>query len=693
MTSKRIKLPKSRVYSSVDYLAALRNKCFQDVELKTYEFDEYNLEGKLVLFDAVGKTYDYKPFQEGNTGKCAPFCATVNTVDGERVAFCGLLFDKNAIADCYKLITVDGMNDVMRLVNEPYYGSIPITSGICCLASEQIYQDYRDELIHSKIHPLDRYIHAPEELHLAIGNLAVFSTGWGEGNYFAYAAITEDGKICAICIDFRVLKPNKDDSEQIEIQVDIAEAVSAENKDIIANQTALINDESTNAIARFNAYMHRAAEYNSLGKFDKSMADYMSALDVGEKLESSPEISGRMWMLYDSTAQQLRAMNRPFDAIALYERAIAYGGIVNASAFINIIDIYLSEKIPNKALEAAFRMRKMRPNDANAYYKLAEIYVELMRYKDAADCYQTLIDVFKLKECAFECALCLLQCEQVDQANAVLENYRLSGGALNELYYYHVALVEYKRKNLLKAYRLAVSAYTINGEYLPILHLLIELDTYRMNFEFVTRWTSRYLDRRVNSEFGYSQRARAYFALNDYERAIDDYGKLIKLSDNYMYVGLEALCYIMLGDFNRAQKLIKSLKHKSPHYYQIALVTLYYARLGSHAPQIPPEKHKLFSNLYAGDDFFICLILIFIRIRAFSAAEAALQQMNLLALREPELLITAASLQLVLKTAKGNTNTIESDVRAYATNYLSNGVYDDSFIDELCVSVTNLAKV
>lgn len=231
------------MYPTTRYDDIIRYKRINDVELMYYEFDEVNLEN-LVMFDGVDYVNTYAPFKERLPKKGRPFCLAVNTEDGERVAFAGVIYSEEN-ADLYK--TISERADIYKLAFDKLYATVPITSGICCFASDSVYSDYLFEL-KSGENPLESVVKNGNNLHMLLGNLAVFSCGWGEGSFSAYAGFGLDGDVNKIIVDFGMFPTVEDESETftIEIDVNITDAYEddpklSRNENAIAKQTMILS--------------------------------------------------------------------------------------------------------------------------------------------------------------------------------------------------------------------------------------------------------------------------------------------------------------------------------------------------------------------------------------------------------------------------------------------------------------------
>lgn len=611
---KRVTIPKTRMYPTTRYDDIIRDKRINDVELMYYEFDEVNLEN-LVMFDGVDYVNTYAPFKERLPKKGRPFCLAVNTEDGERVAFAGVIYSEEN-TDLYK--TISERADIYKLAFDKLYATVPITSGICCFASDSVYSDYLFEL-KSGENPLESVVKNGNNLHMLLGNLAVFSCGWGEGSFSAYAGFGLDGEVNKIIVDFGMFPTVEDESETftIEIDVNITDAYEddpklSRNENAIAKQTMILSMASDDE-TRFNAYLNRANVMRAEKRGNEAIADYEAAIALGTQ---NPKIhtSSKLVYAFENAAEAASEIGDSQKAIEFLKNENEVVGTMNSNAYNKLIQLLLDEKLPNEALSVAEQTVIDRPLDANAYYRLADVYMDLQQFDKAADCYNVLMKKFALSDSVFDKVACLLRLDRLDEAANDLDEY-LKTSPPNEYFYTEYANIYMRRHDTVNAYRYAVAAYSMNNQFMPALHILIECDERRLNYEENCIWVGKYLERRPNSLFGYLERGWSMVRLGNLDEASKDYERALNIAYSPKIISLNALIYLLKGDKSKVSKILKRLHSaKETAYFTSVSILDYMARKRDFRRKHMSSSCRWYATVHADDDFLLFCALCFAEI-------------------------------------------------------------------------------
>lgn len=634
---KTFYVKKSKLYSEADYTAILLNKKYMGFSFEYNELDKIEIKsGALCMFDAYSSTNNVRPFlKKFPCSKCVPYAMSVSTSQGNRIAYAGLKFSDEAAVEWVLALTEE--KDVLKLLSDVESVSAIIHSGIVCYGDYIVMREY-DSLVKntSNFHPMDSVISldgntiANFEVN-SENKFCVFSSGWGEGNYSSFIGLSKNKEVVGFITDFAMFdKPKSvvENSEVIpyEFEITIDEmyrnnSALSDSENHIAKWSMVIDNASqVDGMTLFNAYSRRGYAYHSLQQYKNALNDYLKAIELGHKLETTTNsFKFHAWALYDNAGIINRELGNTIDAIRLFEQAKLNGDSFYAGAYTNLIDIYMQIKNLDSALEVASEMIADRPLDPNAYNKRAEVYVALEDYVNAIQDYNTLINKFKWTESIIDKSFCLSALNKFDEALECLESYLLENKA-NELYYYNKGLLQFKKKEFSAAYGNLIMAYNFNCDYIPTLHLLIEIGDLTFNYKEIVKWSSKYIELRAGNEFGYNIRADAYINLKQYDLAIIDYEYIVNhiCQDNSYYLQL-VYSYSLKKDMSKASKYAKILKNKHEVPYNMNALGIMYSVKKKF---IKAEKNLLFSyeanNL---EPYFIeRLIEFYIKFKHFNKA-------------------------------------------------------------------------
>lgn len=687
---KRVTIPKTRIYPTTRYDDIIRDKKINDVELMYYEFSEIDLL-KLVMFDGVDYINTYAPFKE-RLPKCGkPFCLAVNTEDGERVAFAGIIYsDENA--DMYK--TISQRDDFYKVANDKFYASVPITSGICCFASEIVYSDYLFELKNGD-NPLASVVKNGNNLHMTLGNLAAFSCGWGEGSYNVFAGIGLDGKVNKVIADFGMFPTEEDESDTItvEIDVDITDAYEdnpklSKNENAIAKQTLILSmaeDDET----RFNAYLYRANVLRAEKRNIEAIADYQCAIDIGVNI-SKIHSSSKLVYAFENAAEAAIEVGDQQKAIEILKREVETVDTMNSNAYNKLIQLLLEDKLPREALNIAEKIVVERPLDANAYYRLADVYMDLQQLDKAADCYEVLVKKFALTDSVFDRVACLMRLDRVDEAAQSLDDY-IKTSPPNEFFYTAYANIYMRRHDTVNAYKYAVAAYSINNQFMPALHLLIECDERRLDYDEILIWSGKYLERRPLSAFGYLEHGWTLARLADFDGAIKNYERALTISYSPKIISLNALMYLLNREKSKVSKILKRLHAaKEMSYYTSVSLIDFMMRKSDFRRKHTLSTCRWFSSVKVDDDFLLFCELCFADINCFEAVQVLTERLS--KSRDTLVSCEANAIMLMMLKRTGRELEFTAALEDYVALY-STKENHDVFRQAILTSTEHLSKI
>lgn len=605
-----VKIPKSRLEAPVDFDQAIYGHSVCGVKLRYMQFDFIQFEsGRIVMFDAYSVAHKYGPFNAECGIVAFPFCCICMTDGGERVAYAGLKFgDDRAV----KWRPLHSSNNVLqRLAFDPDAGSVAVPSGVCCFSDEAAYAKYRSA-VNGEMHPLAGEIVLDGQTHDRVETLgktyAVFSTGWGDGNYKCYAGESASGGITAVIADFGMIDySNSADDELIDVEVDIGDGelyvydpTKTEAQNHVARWTAVL-ESSTDPAERLRAYSRRGYAYHSANDTDRALADYMAAVECSKSVTDRVGLY-RAWSVYDNAAEIFCARSDYESAIKLMNDALEVNDTFYAGAFVRLIDLYLLVKHEDKALETSLKMCEKRPDDPVAHMKHAECCVAVMDYATAAIEYGILADKFRLYENLFDEASCFIEMGDYEKAFEALERHPAKENY--EQYWYFRALIDYKRHSLTTALNYAERSHGLDREYLPTLYLLIDIEALLNDYHAVARYAEEYKKLRPDNEYGYSICADAHMILGNFSECARNYCYLfdnIKADDKY--AALAAVVCTKTGETKRSAAMLKKLKRKRSDYYYGAIYGMYITKYRDRFSELDRVVYKL----NADADFLVML--------------------------------------------------------------------------------------
>ena len=570
---KTVKIPRSRIQPPVDFGAVLGGGNICGVELEYNELGFMQFEnGKVVLFDAYSAAHGYSAFDVDFGVVAFPFYLSCMTDSGERVAYSGLRFGEERVTE-WKLLCSDRALGMLAV--DPDAASVPINSGVCCIADEGAYKAYAAHL-KDELHPLAGQIilngQTHEEIEVLGRKYAVFSSGWGDGRYRCYIGYTADGRPMSLIVDFGMIEYKlKPDKMLVEVEIDVPagdayiyDPHKSERENNIARWTEII-ENTDSAVERLHAYSRRGYLYHSINDTDSALADYMAAVQECKNVTERVELR-KAWSVYDNAAGIYCQRSDYESAIKLMTDALAAGDDFYAGAYVRLIDLYQITKRTDEAKKIAERMIRNRPDDPVAHMKYAECAVSAMDYASAARAYHTLATDFRLYENLFDEASCLIELGEYEKADGVLDSHPAK--EYSEQYMYYEAYLAYKRKQYTEAVEYAERANRIDPEYMPALYLLIDLESLMQDYHAVARYGEAYIKLRPDHEYGYNVCAEAYLILGVLQFSARNYYRLYKSvrSNDDTYAALAAVTAWGTGDKKRAGAILHKLKRKKSAY-------------------------------------------------------------------------------------------------------------------------------
>ncbi len=604
-----IKIPKSRLAAPIDFGAVISSCKALDIKLKYGElsFIQTSCE-PIVMFDAYSASHSYVPVSDKSGVLAFPFYLCCMTDGGERVAYCGLRYSEEKAVE-WRLCRDDAA--LIRLVYDENGASVPISSGVCCLATASAYKEYRAH-IKDEIHPLSGHIVLNGQTHECVDlfgkKYAVFSTGWGDGSYRCYEGVAQDGSVVALIVDFGMIEYARHDKSEIEeVQVDLPDSTGfvydpskSESENNVAKWTLALIGE-TDSAARLLAYARRGYAYHSMNNIDAALADYTSA--VAEcKHVTDRGLLLRAWSVYDNAAEIYIKRSDYDSAIALMIDALSVKDHFYAGAYVRLIDLYLLTKRTDKAMEIAARLIAERPDDPVANMKYAEVCVASMNYTGAARTYERLATEFQFYENLFDEASCLIELGDLDGADSALERHPTK--EYNEQYWYYKAYIDYKKRRYSDALKKAEKSYGMDNEYMPALYLLIDIHSIMQEYHAVARYAEEYIKLRPDNEYGYCVCAEAHMILGNFSECSRNYGYIYDaIVKDDKYAALSAITAAKMGDSKRKARFLKILRRKHSDYYSGAIYAVYITKYNKRALELSKVVYKLRTD----DDFLLQL--------------------------------------------------------------------------------------
>ncbi len=676
---KKFEIAKSRLYSKADYTEMLEKKQFGGISLSYGELDGLPINtGAICVFDAYGggavkpflQIFDYK--------SCVPFYVSAPTSRGNKIAFAGLRFSSEKAAE-WKLALFNE-KDVIKLASNGGSVASRIDSGIVCIGDFENFSEY-EALVreHGKrdSHPLDGVLsfdgNAAFKFPVTDNSaVAVFSSGWGDGCFSSYIGYGESGNPVSFICDFDLLeydvKDVSGDVIEYEFDTDIEElyvddpALSVDENNVKKWTLVLDYKGELDDFALYKAYSGRGFALHRLGRLDDALKDYYSALAITEDKNRKKNFKMREWTLYDNAGTINRALGNKSEAIRLFEKAKNLDDSFYSGAYSNLIDIYSGEKNYDKALEICDEMTKRRPLDPVSFMSRAEINVSLGNFAAAIKDYDVLIEKFLWDDGIFEKVSCLIELERYDEAEKSLAGY-LTENAANELYYYSLGLLEYKRGKYVKSYENLLRAFECNPEYVSALNLLIEIDDLFLDFVSELSWARLYIDCRPSGGYGYYVRAEQNLRLGNYREAARDREFIAENFGGDALNGRGIVCaYILAKDFSRAKKAIKNLKKKDSAAYMNSLGLYYIAKR-----KFPKGEKLLLSAAADGESetYFADLIDAYIYSGNIKAAENYIEKAARFAPSSARLLFSRISLCKKTNDMNGLSDVLNEYLRKY----------------------------
>ncbi len=606
-----VKIPKNRLVAPIDFGDVTTVKTICGVRLTYSEFPFLQLsDRRAVLFDAYSASNKYKPFDIDCGAIAFPFCLTCMTDDGERVAYCGLRFSEQRAVEWKTLCDKSALG---RLAVDGYAAAVPITSGVCCLSDVSTYEMYLSH-IRDEVHPLDGLIVLNGQTHTEVNvcgkKLAVFSTGWGDGQYNCYVGYSADGAVSAVIVDFDMIEYPETDDTLVETEIDVEDDTyvydpeKTERENNIARQTHELK-HTTDPVKRMRAFARRGYSHHSARDLDAALADYLAAIECCKHITDRAELQWA-WSVYDNAAELLCARSDYDSVVRLMTDALAASDGFFAGAYVRLIDTYQTVKRADKALETAERMKEKRPTDPVAYIKYAECCVSVMDYAAAADAFDRLATEFKLYENLFDEASCYIALGEHDKAANVLERHPAK--EQYEQYWYYKAYIDYKERRFDRAREYAEMSHALDAEYMPALYLLIDIESVLQEYRAVAMYAEEYKKLKPDNEYGYSVCAESHLMLGNFSECARNYLYLygrIKPSDKY--AALAAMVCKTIGDQKRCAEMLRILKRKRSAYYYGAIYGVYIAKYR----EITDKSDKVVKQL-RGDDEFLLLFAIYL---------------------------------------------------------------------------------
>lgn len=608
-----VKIPKNRLCAPIDFGAVLTSHCACGVKLSYEEFPFMQFPNKkVVLFDAYSAAHRYAPI-EAECGVLAfPFRLGCMTDEGERVAYCGLRFSEEKPVEWKPVIGKEAMG--LLAVDEDA-AAVALPSGVCCISSEAGYGEYYKH-IKGDAHPLDGLIVLDGQTHTEVElygeKFAVFSAGWGDGPCKCYVGYDASGAVAVLMVDFGMIEYPASDGTLTDVEVDAGEGTyvydpqKSESENNIAKWTHELG-RAHDDVMRMQAYSRRGYAYHLARDYDAALKDYLSAIECCKKIKDNSALHGA-WFAFDNAAEILSARSDYDSAIKIMEDALAVNDSFYSSAYVRLIELYRLVKREDKALASARLMLSRRPDDPVAYIKYAECCVAATDYAEAAKAFDTLATEFWLCENLFDEASCLIALGEHEKAIQALERHPAK--EQYEQYWYYKAYIDYKEHRYISALENAETSHAIDGEYMPALYLLIDIESVLQEYHAVARYAEEYKKLRKDNEFGYNVCAEAQLVLGNFSECYRNYLKLYELGkQNDKYAALAAIVGSATGEKKRSQSLLRMLKRKRSAYYLGAFYGVY----SSKYKDIADGLDKVVNKSRTDSEFLMLLALYLIQ--------------------------------------------------------------------------------
>lgn len=616
---KSVRIPHSKYYAPIDLSALFTEGEAAGVKLRYCRLDFLQFDcNKIVLFDPYSAAHRYAQFDCDFTPLGYPFYFGCMTDSGERIAYAGLQFGFERAVRFVPAYT--DKRALLRLNDDADAISTPVSSGVCCFADAAAYAEYIKH-IKEETHPLSGRIildgQTREAFNMFGHNYAVFSTGWGDGQFRSYIGLNAEGKPTVLITDFGMIDYPKppDSGEYVIVAADIEETEyeydvkKSEPENNILRWSAVLNS-AVDAKSRFTALSRRGYSYHLLGATDKALADYLAAIEECDKL-TDRNLLMRAWAVYDNAADLLVKKSEYDKAIDLMRGILSVHDNLYPGAYSRLIDLYLIKKQSDKACEIAELMIKARPNDPVAIMKYAESYVSLPDFERAAKAYGKLAGEFYLFDNLFDQASCLIETGRYDEAETVIERYPAKDSS--EQYWYYKGYANYKRKQYLSALEMTRKSHDLDPEYMPALYLLIDLESLLQEYHAVAAYADEYKRLRPDKEYGYSVYAEAQLIMGNFSESAVNYSYLYTdIIDDDKYGALAAIAFVGAGDIKRGMSLLRVLKKKHSAYYSAVLYAIYITKYKSREAALSKAVYKLKT-----DEDFLLLLSVYLSAQGF----------------------------------------------------------------------------
>lgn len=603
-----IKIPKERLTAPIDFGKVVSEGSACGVKLRYAEYSFLTSEsGRYVMFDAYAASHKYAPFEAKCPALAYPFCLTCRADDGERVAYCGLRMGEELPVEWKPCFAGDVSEIYGRLSVDCNAGAIPISSGVCGIASVEAYEKYFAH-IKDDMHPLSGFIVLDGQTHTTVDvygeRYATFSSGWGDGMYKCYVGSDGDGKVVALIVDFGLIEyPSVASGETVEVEADVGyvfDPTKTETENRIAQWTKII-ETSNDPKERLNAYSRRGYAYHSADDTDSALADYEAAISECKNVTDRGALA-RAWSVYDNAAALCSRRGDYARAIEIMTAAMDVADSFYAGAYVRLIDLYTITKQYDKALAVAEKMYAARNDDPVACMKFAEACASNSDFERAANAYDRLATEFQLFDNYIDKASCLIELSRYDDAEAALESHPAK--EYNELYWYYKACIDYKRHEYFTALECAERAYELDRTSMPVLVLIIDIESLLQSYHAVARYAEDCKKLRPSSEYGYSVCAEAHLVIGNISESSRNFQTLYAMTGEDKYAALAAMTAAKTGDGKRASGLLKKLRRKHSNYYLGALYAVYLTAR-SHGRDI--KLSNVVYKLRADDDFLLQL--------------------------------------------------------------------------------------
>ena len=584
---RKIEIPKYKLCADKNYNDILLSRCFEGFELQLRELAPITVpSGAVCFFDAYDNSVKPPFMQKFNTSIAIPFYLSIVNMDGsERIAFAGLKFSEE-VATEYRL-ALYSERDVIKLLGENETPvATQVESGFIAFGDLITRREFVAFCAEKKEHPLHEV--AGFEGNSACvfefmpnQKIAVFSSGFGEGEYPSFIGYNAQGVPLTLIVDFDVIKPSVKErvlgmetymfdielSDLYQYNAKLSEDENAVCKWSFVLKECLKEGANPDVITVFRAYTRRAYAYHNLRRLDKALDDYFIAIEVSTRFCVREAQNARLWTLYDNAGTICRELGDLEEAKKLFEASKALGEHLYSSAHMNLIDIYMGEKNYEQALFTAQEMLTVRPSDPVSYIRVAEIYAAMGNYYLAIEYYDILIEKFNWDEAIIEKTAILGRLKRYDEALAVLEAYK-NMFEPNDWYFYNKGFLQYSKERFDLSYKNLLRAFDYNKAFVPTLRLLIEIDELILDYARVADWAGKYIEINPFSEYGYGVRAESYKLLGAYTKAVEDYDYILKeISQDPLYRKHSFVCALKMGEYKKAKGILKILKTEKGDYY------------------------------------------------------------------------------------------------------------------------------